>query len=155
MQLPPGLRHILAETKLFTDARDYVILRLAIEEATSAAEFIEVFQHPFAGMVWDKDEITLVLPRGSWEAQRTGLEVSEESPDYRLITFDLPLDLGLVGYLATLTSAVAEAGVSIFSVSAFSRDHIFVPAEDFELAWDALRELIRACQIEEATDTRE
>jgi hypothetical protein len=62
------------------------------------------------------------------------------------------VDLELVGYLATLASAVAEVGVSIFSVSMFSRDHFFVPAEDFERAWAALRDLIRECQENEAAD---
>jgi hypothetical protein len=155
MQLPPGLRHILAETKLFTDAKDYVILRLPITEAAMAAELIATIKQPFVGMTRDKDEITLVLPREIWEEQSPVIEVFEESPDYNLITFDLPLDLGLVGYFAVLANAVAEAGVSIFPISSFSRDHIFVPVEDFDRAWNALRELIHRCQIEEAAETGE
>jgi len=155
MQLPPGLRHILAETKLFTDAKDYVILRLPTTEAAMAAELIATIEHPFVGMTRDKDEITLVLPGEIWAEQSPMVEVFEESPDYNLITFDLPLDLGLVGYFAILANAVAEAGVSIFPVSSFSRDHIFVPVEDFDRAWNALRELIHACQIEEAAETGE
>ncbi len=155
MQLSPGLRHILAETKLFTDAKDYVILRLPTTEAATAAELIKTLEHPFAGMAWDKDDITLVLLQGDWEGRSVVVEDFEESPNYRLITFDLPLDLEVVGYLASLSKAIAEAGVSIFHVSSFSRDHSFVPAEDFDRAWNALRELIRTCQMEETAETRE
>jgi len=153
MSLPPGLRHTIAETRLFTDGRSYVILRLPIGEYQESLRLEAQLDNPFVSLVRDKDEVTLVLPQEEWEARRPALEVLEESPDYHLITFDLPVDLGLVGYLASLVGVVAEAGVSIFPVSAFSRDHIFVPAEDFERAWDALRALIRSCQEEEAAET--
>ncbi len=153
MSLPPGLRHTIAETRLFTDGRSYVILRLPIGEYQEALRLEAQLDSPFVLLVRDKDEVTLVLPQEEWEARSPVLEVLEESPDYRLITFDLPVDLGLVGYLASLSGVVAEAGVSIFSVSAFSRDHIFVLAEDFERAWDALRALIRLCQEEESAET--
>ncbi len=155
MQLPPGLRHVLAETKLYSDEKDYVILRLPTMEAASATEWIIRFSDPFVSAIQDKDEITLVIPREDWEEQSLGVESYEESPDYRLITFDLSLDLGLVGYLATLANTVAEAGVSIFPVSSFSRDHIFVPTEDFDRAWDALQELIHRCRAEEAAEVRD
>jgi uncharacterized protein len=149
MDLPPGLVHIVAQTHLFTDARDYVILRTAPDQAGAAETLFSKLDEPFSALVRDKDEVTLVLPVDVWEKEQPFLDILDESSNYRLITFDLPLELGLVGYLATMTSTVAEEGVSIFSVSAFSRDHIFVPEEDFERAWDALRALIRSCQTQE------
>lgn len=152
MQYPPGLRHLLAKTKLFTDAKDYVIMRLPVDQVKEAARLIAQTSRPFTAMLRDKDEVTLVLPRADWGLLDVTVDVSEASPDYRLITFDLPLELGLVGYLATMSSTVAEAGVSIFPLSSFSRDHIFVPAEDFQCAWDALRELIQTCQLAEAAE---
>ncbi len=148
MELPPGLQHVLAETHLFTDARLYVILSLP---ATARAEAMEVMAEnpePFTTVVCDKDEVTLVLPVDIWEEARPTLKALAESSEYRLITFDLPLDLGLVGYLAVVTATLAEAGVSIFSISAFSRDHVLIPADDFDVAWDALRALIRSCKPE-------
>lgn len=144
---------MLAETRLFTDGETYVILRLPLHQHAEAARMLKGHEGPFIAMVHDKDEITLVLTTQLWETVRPGIEATEESPDYRLITFDLPLDLGLVGYLATLTAALAEAGISIFAISAFSRDHILAPAEDFDRAWDTLRDLIRTCQVGEANET--
>ena len=149
MQYPPGLQHLLAKTKLFTDAKDYVILRLPLDQLAEIADLITPPARPLISMVRDKDEITLVLPRADWDVVGVAIDTIEESPDYRLITFDLPLELELVGYLATMSSTLAEVGVSIFTLSSYSRDHIFVPAEDFERAWAALRELIRTCQVAE------
>ena len=152
MSLPPGLRHVVAQTRLFTDARTYVIIRLPLTQLTEVVMLIRQLRAPLVSLTWDKDELSLVLPAETWEAWRPSFETLNESPEYRLITFDLPLDLGLVGYLALLAATVAEAGVSIYALSAFSRDHLLVPAEDFERAWEALRQLIRTCQAEEAAE---
>ncbi len=155
MSLPPGLRHVVAQTRLFTDAQNYVIVRLPLTQVPEAAMLIKQLHSPLVCLTWDKDELSLILPVQTWESWRPGFEIIGESPEYRLITFDLPLDLGLVGYLALMAGAVAEVGVSIYPVSAFSRDHFFVPAEDFERAWEALRRLIRTCQAEEAAELLE
>jgi hypothetical protein len=70
----------------------------------------------------------------------------QEQLGYRLITFDIALELGLVGYLATLTDVVAEAGVSMLAFSAYQRDHLLVSASDFDRAWSTLNDFITACQ---------
>ncbi len=150
MQLPPGLLHVIAETRLFTDGRPYVIVGLPAAQLAQAAELLTNTREPFSALLFDKDEVTLVISREVWDLARWGLDVSAVSPDYRLITFDLPLDLGLVGYIATLVSTVAAQGVSVFPLSAFSRDHILVPADDFDRAWEALLQLIQACRQQEA-----
>jgi hypothetical protein len=152
MKLPPGLQHVIAETRLFTDTQSYIILRLPLSQRAEAANLVAKLTQPFVSLTRDKDEVTLVLPEEVWESQRPTLEVKEESISYRLITFDLPLGQGLVGYLAILSTALAEVGVSIFALSAFSRDHFFVPADDFEVTWETLRNLIRSCQIQEAAE---
>ncbi len=152
MSLPPGLRHVVAQTHLFTDAQTYVIIRLPLTQIAEAALLVKQLRSPLVSLTWDKDELSLILPAEAWGSWRPSFETLSESPEYRLITFDLPLDLGLVGYLALMAAAVAEAGVSIYPVSGFSRDHFFVPAEDFERAWEALRQLIRTCQAEEAAE---
>ncbi len=153
MVLPPGLRHIVAETRLFSDGQSYIIAHLPLTQYTEAVRVIAKLDHPFVALVRDKDEVTLVVSQAAWDVAAPALEVVEVSSAYRLITFDLPMELALVGYMAVISATVAEAGVSIFPMASFSRDHILVNAEDFDAAWEALRQLIRACQIEEAADT--
>lgn len=150
MQLPPGLLHVIAETRLFTDGRPYIIVSLPSTQLAKASELLLHTREPFSALLFDKDEVTLVISREAWELAHWSVDVSAVSPDYRLITFDLPLDLGLVGYIATLTSTVAEQGISVFPLSAFSRDHILVPADDFDRAWEALLHLIQTCRQQES-----
>ena len=48
------------------------------------------------------------------------------------------IDFGVVGLLATLTRALADAGVSVFAVSTFDTDYLFVRTSDLPRARDAL-----------------
>jgi len=48
------------------------------------------------------------------------------------------LDFSLVGILASLTSALAEAGVSVFAVSTYDTDYLFVKEENLDTAIRAL-----------------
>lgn len=49
------------------------------------------------------------------------------------------LPFNAVGILASLTGALAEAGMSLFAVSTFDTDYLLVKAEDLVSACEALR----------------
>ena len=50
-----------------------------------------------------------------------------------------PLDFALTGVLASLAGPLAEAGVSIFAISTYDTDYLFVREEQLGTAIDALR----------------
>jgi len=61
--------------------------------------------------------------------------------DWRMITFDMVLPLSLVGFFAAVSGALADAGVNIFTISAYTTDHVFVKSEKLETAVKALEKL--------------
>lgn len=145
-KLPPGLNYAFAQTKLHTDNTEYVIVSFGTEQVTGALFLFSRLGVPFSVAVVDKDEITLLLPWESWYQVRDEIEVYDEARGYRLITFDTSTDLGLVGFIATLSDLLAEAGISIYSVSAFTRDHILVQEEDLGQAIKVLSDFIEWCR---------
>lgn len=147
MLAQPELIHILAQTGLFTDGKVYLILKVGLAQGDIPSE-LEAWFVPFWACVRDKDEVTLVLAQESVAQLPSSVTVLDVSPPYRLITFDIPLDWDVVGYLAALTSVLADAGISLFALSAFSRDHILVPAADFDRAWDALSAYLGTCRAQ-------
>lgn len=60
---------------------------------------------------------------------------------WRMITFDMILPFNLVGFLARVAGALAEAGIGIFTISAYSTDHVFVKERDLERAVQTLEKL--------------
>ena len=129
----------LAQAPLYSDDVLYTVVHLPAAAITAGAGVLAETGTPFSALIVDKDEVTLVLPQDAWQELAHRLPDHRTAEGYRLITFDLPLDPTLIGFLALVSRILAEAGVSILALSAFERDHILVPGAQFQTAWDALR----------------
>ena len=68
---------------------------------------------------------------------------------YRAITFDVNIDLGVVGYLAPAAARLAAAGVSIVPQCAYLKDHLLVREADLETARAVLEAFIAECRGQE------
>jgi hypothetical protein len=145
VKLQPELLHLLAQTDLFTDGKTYVLVKIGAAQVEYIAQEPSAWPEPFWACMHDKDEVSLVLTQEAF-ARSLSISPLDISSPYRLITFDIRLDWDVVGYLAALTAVLAEAGISIFALSAFSRDHLFVPQVDFNRAWDVLSAFLRTCR---------
>ncbi len=130
----------LQRAQLRTDDKSYRVVRLPASAIWVAAGVLAEVALPFSALIADADEVTLVLPSEAWDAFKTRLPDYAELPAlYRLITFDLELPPTLVGFIALVGQILAEAGVPMLPYAAHTRDHVLVPAEKFQTAWDALR----------------
>jgi hypothetical protein len=87
----------------------------------------------------EREGTTLVIRRE--EAERAGLRHAYAS---RLITLTVHSALDAVGFLAAITTRLAEAGISVNAVSAFHHDHLLVPADRADQAMAVLRDLSAA-----------
>jgi hypothetical protein len=100
----------------------------------------------FSSITFAQSEVSLIVEAGTWEHLRKGfIQYKEEGP-YKLITFDLVLELSIVGYLSAISARLAKAGVSIFALSTFLRDHILVKAREAERAMKTIAEFILECR---------
>jgi len=88
-------------------------------------------------VVKDDRETTCIIDESKLGTQKfLGFE-----GDWRMITFDMVLPLSLVGFFAAVSGALAAAGVNIFTISAYTTDHVFVKSEKLETAVKALEKL--------------
>ncbi len=127
-----------SKATLYTDQTIYALLHLPAAAITVAAGVLAEIGTAFSALIVDKDEVTLVLPRAEWEEFANRLPDYQAGPDYRLITFDIPMDLEIVGFMALISGVLAQANIPIMAFSSFERDHLLVPADRFEPAWNAL-----------------
>ena len=58
---------------------------------------------------------------------------------WRVLKVPGPLSFALTGIMASISSALADAGISIFALSTYDTDYILVKADQLENAIDALR----------------
>lgn len=136
------VEQILAAAELYIDDKDYIIVQLPTAAITAAAGIIAEVSEPFCALIVDKDEVSLVIPFEAWEDFSKRLPNHKvEDKRYRLITFDIELEMSLVGFMANVSQTLAEVNVSILTFAAFTRDHLLVPADQFDIAIAALQKL--------------
>jgi len=130
------------QMNLYTDDTDYIIIKFPPTGITVAAGILAEIGDPFGTIIVDKDEVTLIIPADVVDDFSKRLrDVEKSSNTYRLITFDIVLDFSVVGFMAGISKALADAKISILPIAAFSRDHILVKSGDFNKAWGVLSAL--------------
>ncbi|MHA1134894.1 MAG: ACT domain-containing protein [Candidatus Thorarchaeota archaeon] len=88
-------------------------------------------------LVFREDEaITVIVTKEIAEANSISFKTL-----WSLITMTVHSDLEAVGFLAKITSILAEAGITANTVSAFYHDHLFVPENRVEDTLSLLRNL--------------
>jgi hypothetical protein len=60
--------------------------------------------------------------------------------DWRCLKVKGPLDLSLIGVLASLAAPLAQAGIPIFALSTFDTDYLLVKSQNLQKAARALRQ---------------
>jgi len=136
------IESVLAQGQFILDVGVYRVIRLPARAIIAAAGVIAQMGEPFAALILDAHEVTLVMDDEDYEefkGRLVGHTVGTAT--YRLITLDLPLESTLTGLMARLAQTLADVGVPIFPYAAFSRDHILVPTEKAQAALTALNRL--------------
>lgn len=135
----PTVLEIFQQTELSTDDIIYTYIKLPSRAITVAAGVIAQLGEAFSALIVDKDEVSLMIAEDAVEEFEKRLLEARQEGHYRLITFESVLEFDLVGFFAIVTELLANADISILAFSAFSRDHVLVPADKFEQAWSTLK----------------
>ncbi len=92
----------------------------------------------FFAIVKDSSGITVVLP----ESELRKIDnVAECERGFKLFTFNMVLPFDLVGFISKISTALANAGISVLVFSSYSTDHILVRGKDVDKAIDVFRDL--------------
>jgi len=58
--------------------------------------------------------------------------------DWRILKIEGPLDFSLIGILASISTILAQKGISIFAISTYDTDYILVKNKDIDNAIESL-----------------
>ena len=91
-----------------------------------------VLNNPFFSVMRTQEELSLVLPESVF------IESEKCESGWACFKVNGPLEFNLVGVLAGISSALAEAGIPIFALSTYDTDYILVKRKQVEAAIEAL-----------------
>ena len=93
----------------------------------------------FVSLTRDKDEVTLVMAEEIWQQLAPRFAEAKVQGGRRMIVFDEVLDFTVVGFIAEISRALAEAGISILNLSTYRTDAVLVHEMRFEEAVAAVK----------------
>lgn len=135
---------LLNKTKVEVSPETYFIISLRDEDfrrLLGSPELSPRMTSPF--MIFkDKWEVTLILDETDYQTCRHAIREAKVDGGWRILSFDLVMDFNVVGFLAEISRILAEADISIFAVSAFSRDHLLVKQGDLAKALKVLGDYV-------------
>lgn len=116
--------------KLKVHKEPQAVYRLNPDSALPAG----LFDKPFCCVTKTESELSIVCAESSLDDD--AIQVCE--PGWRLIEVEGPLDFGLVGVLRSITTPLAEAGISVFALSTYDTDYLMIKDAKLQSAIKAL-----------------
>ena len=93
----------------------------------------------FVSLTRDKDEVSLIMAETEWATIAERFPDAQVQTGRRMIAFDTVLDFTVVGFIAEISRALAEAGISILNTSTYRTDIVFVHESRYEAAVAAVK----------------
>jgi hypothetical protein len=113
---------------------DWLPGRLAIVRLGPKAEIPAwAWTSPFASVTRTRAEVSVVTD------QTAVPNHVEAARGWRALVVAGPMDLSIVGVLASITASLAEAEIPLFAISTYETDYILVGEENAARAAEALR----------------
>lgn len=146
MYIDNNLKYLISKTKIFIHPDDFVIISIDRNEESKIKHLfleygIEIFE-PFSSITFNHSEVSIVFKTDKWSMLKNNFYNFQEEGPYRLITFDIVLDLSVIGFLAVVSDMLAKAGISIYALSTYLRDHILIKKKDSDKALIVLKNII-------------
>lgn len=131
--------------QLYLPETHYVVASLPLTDYPAAVEVLREADG-FVSLIRDKQEITLMITEEIWQGVAARFPAAQARGHWRMIRFDTFLDFSVVGFIAEISRALAEADISILSVSSYSTDAVLVQEAQFNAAVIAVKQALMTLQ---------
>ena len=138
----PDAAELLRKAKVEVAPETYVLVGMRHADWARLLENPELSPRAESKFMLLRDpfEVTLLVEESDWRAMRHAARDAKTEAGFRLVTLDVELGWDVVGFLAHVTRILADAGVPVGALSAFSRDHLLIKQDDLGKALRALGE---------------
>jgi hypothetical protein len=130
------VKELFGKARLLYSREDFLVVGIP------AVANVAIGGEGFSAVIKETGETTLIVPVEKWaEIEPTVKGAKVEGP-FRVLTFDVPLEWTIVGFMAEVSKLLAAEGISIGAVSAFTHDHFLVKTADAEKAVKAIEKVL-------------
>lgn len=126
---------------LYLPEERYAIVSIPLDQFPDAVECLREIDG-FVSLTRDKEELTLIVGQQAWMKIEPRFTGSRAQLNRRMIRFDTVLDFSVVGFIAEISRALADADISILSLSTYSTDSVLVHESKFDAAIAAVKQAL-------------
>lgn len=137
------LQAVLSQIQWSVRPEQFAMVGIDHRERLVVSQLIGHIRDSFFHMVIEPQEITLILTESDWRVLRPAFTRARTQYNYRLITFDDDLPADLVGFLATITTALAQTNVSVLAICSYARDYLLVQEQDLDTALQSIEQTVQ------------
>ena len=131
--------------QLYLPETRYAVVSLPLDDYRAVVETL-LDATGFVSLIRDKQEVTLMIAEDCWHQTASRFPKAQARGDWRMIRFDTFMDFSVVGFIAEISRALADADISILSVSSYSTDAVLVQDSQFNAAVIAVKQALTALQ---------
>ena len=88
-------------------------------------------------IISDDKEITLIIDKNKVNSE----EVVDIDLGWKLITINIVFDFDVLGVISKISSALANKGIALMTLSSYSRDHILIKEDKLNETIGVLKEI--------------
>src|SRR5687767_3336473 len=133
---------LLRSARVEVAPETFALVGMRHEEWRRLLESPELSPRPESNffLLRDPYEVTLLVEESDWRAMRHAARDAKVEAGFRLVTLDVELSWDVVGFLAHVTRILADAGIPVGALPAFTRDHLLIKQDDLGKALRVLGE---------------
>jgi hypothetical protein len=146
MHVNEQLRAALTQVRWHARPERFVVAGLATRERQLVLRLLAGVAGSFWQLVVEPEIVTLVVTEAEWRTIGHAFPHARAERGYRVISFDLDLPDGLVGFMAAVSGALAAVGAPLLAVCGYTRDHLLVRVQHLDAALAALAALAEPYQ---------
>jgi uncharacterized protein len=122
----------------------FKLLKLEGPNASVLLRRVAAIESPFLSVIREQNAVSLLISEHDAKSVSEFLTRATIEPQfYRVITFTPTLPWTLIGFMARVATALADAKIPLGALSSFDRDHVFVRDEFAAPAMEALKTAAR------------
>jgi len=138
------LRDLFAKSRLIYSKENFLVV------GVPSVANVAIGGEGFSAIIKERGETTIILPSERWLEMEHSITNAKVEGPFRVLTFDVPLEWDVVGFMAEVSRILAAESISIGAISAYTHDHFLVKTSDAAKAIKAIEKVILACQAEKA-----
>jgi len=145
-KIPKDLLKLYAKTGAEVLPEDYLIIKLPLKETVVVEDKIKMIRDSFFSLIINKEEITLIVPDNEWKKISDSFLELKIERTYKIISLDLPLQWTITGYLSFIVRLLSEVGISVGTISCYSKNYLLIKKHDIFMAIQILTNFFSECK---------